>query len=294
MKNSRLLFYFGLALVLTGPMLHEQQSEADNHDPSAAAWENIFPSILETNTTNPGKSVEAQGTSIYIASPEPGSNNPTNLFPSIVARGKRVLVTRAMLDEAATLAKSSKFANGRPCSKEQMLVVECQTLRRLIQIQLLLAKATDADKAASKEIIEKLLAEIKARAGSQETFLERQLQQTGLSREQFAAKMIEEETAKMTLRHNINAKVTEEEAKKLSVDARIAYIQEIQKQTPAYLERLWKEDGVEILDVRLKENLKEPANGIAPSNPPGLSSAAPPVKPQASSPVSTQQNGSRP
>src|SRR5262245_13792 len=91
----------------------------------------------------------------------------SDLFPdTVVAKGKSVEVKRSQLEEAMTGLKSSFAARGQALSAEEAARAEAQVLQRLIQIQLLLAKATDGDRAEGKETTTKRLEAIKTRAGS--------------------------------------------------------------------------------------------------------------------------------
>lgn len=139
---------------------------------------------------------------------------PSDLFAdTIVAKGKGVSVTRGELDEALISIKANASARGQSIPPEHMTLVEQQVLERLIQIQLLLNKATDADKSAGKELSAKRMVEIKARAGSDEA-LDRQLKSVGMTREDLTAKMTEEAIAETVLKRELKADVTDEEVKK--------------------------------------------------------------------------------
>src|SRR3954453_642620 len=117
---------------------------------------------------------------IGAAAPEPTptatpAKHNADLFPeALVAKGKGIQIKRSQLDDAMVSIKSSFAARGQEMSPDEMNRIEQQVLDRLIQIQILMQKATDADKAAGKETCTKRLEAIKARAGSDEA-LNRQL-----------------------------------------------------------------------------------------------------------------------
>src|SRR5215472_5946082 len=95
---------------------------------------------------------ETAWTAAESASPRPSQTNrianPEDLFAdTVVARGKGCEIKRAQLDEALVSIKASAAASGRSIPPEQMNMFEQQILDRMIQIQLLLTKATDADRA---------------------------------------------------------------------------------------------------------------------------------------------------
>src|SRR6478609_11022286 len=73
----------------------------------------------------------------------------SDLFPDgIIAKGKGVEVKRSQLDDAMVSIKSSFAARGQDLPPDEMSRLEQQILDRLIQIQILLLRATDSDKAA--------------------------------------------------------------------------------------------------------------------------------------------------
>jgi peptidyl-prolyl cis-trans isomerase C len=132
---------------------------------------------------------------------------------NLVAKGKDVAVKRTDLDEAMVNLKSSFAAQGQNVTPQQLDLLEQQVLDRLIQIQLLMAKATDVDRTAGKDVTAKRMETIKQRAKTEED-LNRQLKSLGTSQEQLRAKMTEEATAQNVLERELKIKVTEEEAKK--------------------------------------------------------------------------------
>ncbi|MEY2466300.1 MAG: peptidyl-prolyl cis-trans isomerase, partial [Verrucomicrobiota bacterium] len=136
----------------------------------------------------------------------------SDLFNTVVAKGSGVSITRAQLDDALIGIKSSAAASGRSVPPEQMMMLEQQVLQRLIQVALLNAKATAADKAAGKESADKRIAEIKTKAGSEELLTQR-LKSVGLTREELNSKLNEEATAEAVLKRELKVSVSDEEAK---------------------------------------------------------------------------------
>jgi len=153
------------------------------------------------------------GTASSTNAAKPASKMDGLFADSVVAKGKGVSVSRSNLDAALIGIKSSAAAQNRNIPPQQMAMLEQQVLQRLIQVQLLVAKATDADKTAGKELAEKRLTEIKTRAGSDEN-LELQLKSIGLTRDELVGKMTEEATAETVLKRDLKANVTDEEVKK--------------------------------------------------------------------------------
>jgi parvulin-like peptidyl-prolyl isomerase len=136
---------------------------------------------------------------------------------TLVAKGKSVAVKRSDLDEAMVNIKSAAAANNQEIPPQQMGVIEQQVLDRLIQIQLLKAKATDADKAAAKETTDRRMEAIK-KSSSGEEVLNRKLKALGTSQEELRGKMNEEATAQNVLERELKIKVSDEEAKKYYED----------------------------------------------------------------------------
>jgi peptidyl-prolyl cis-trans isomerase C len=138
----------------------------------------------------------------------------SDLFPdAVVAKGRGVEIKRSQLDDTVGSIKATYAARGQALPPEQIAMLEQQVLERLIQIQLLLAKATDADKAKGKEVCAKRIAEIKTRAGSEEA-LNRQLKSVGTSQEELRTKMGEESTAETVLERELKVQVKDEDIKK--------------------------------------------------------------------------------
>jgi len=141
-----------------------------------------------------------------------------DLFDDVViAKGKGVEVKRSQLDDALIGIKSTAAARGQNIAADQLAQVEQQVLDRLIQIQLLLAKATDADRAKGKEGADKRFESIKTRAGSDEA-LGRQLKSIGMSQDELRKKMTEEATAEAVVERELNVNVTDEDVKKFYDD----------------------------------------------------------------------------
>jgi peptidyl-prolyl cis-trans isomerase C len=142
----------------------------------------------------------------------------SDLFPDVVvAKGKGVEVKRSQLDDAMVSIKSSIAARGQDLPPDEMHRLEQQILERLIQVQMLLVKATDTDKAAGKEACAKRMDGIKARAGSAEA-LNRQLKAVGTTQAELQDKMTEEITAQTVLERELKFGVSDEDVKKFYDD----------------------------------------------------------------------------
>ena len=165
-----------------------------------------------------GRAVGADTAAPAANPPVTASAKPVDLFPdNLVAKGKDVAIKRSSLDDAMINIKSSAAARGQPIPPQHLELIEQQVLDRLIQIQLLLAKASDADKTAGKEATAKRMQAIKERAKSEED-LNRQLKSMGTSQSELTSKMSEELTAQIVLERELKISVNDDEVKKYYED----------------------------------------------------------------------------
>src|SRR5436309_2800893 len=95
----------------------------------------------------------------------PKPKSPDLFADSVVARGKGFEIKRSQLDDEVIRLKAMAAARNQTVPPEQSNLLEKQVLEQLIQIQLLQSKATDADKAAGKELADKRLAEARSQLG---------------------------------------------------------------------------------------------------------------------------------
>ncbi len=139
---------------------------------------------------------------------------PTELFGNnILAQGKGVKVTRSQLDNEVIRLKAQAAGRNQSIPPEQMGMMERQVLEQLIQVQLLQANATEADKAAGKALAEKRFEEAKTKLGSEEA-LTRQLRLIGATREELLAKWTESAIAETVLKRELKVNITEADARK--------------------------------------------------------------------------------
>ena len=150
-------------------------------------------------------------------------STPTNAAPAaklgdlfgstLVAKGKGIEIKRSQLDDDVIRAKSQLAASGRPVPPEQTVQIERQILEQMINVQLLQAKASEADKAEAKVTAEKRFADAKAKMGSDEA-LNRQLKLMGATREEVLAKWTEALTAETTAKRVLKVNITDADARK--------------------------------------------------------------------------------
>jgi peptidyl-prolyl cis-trans isomerase C len=138
----------------------------------------------------------------------------TELFGDpVIAKGDGFEIKRSQLDAAVISFKAAAAARGNLVSSDQMRQLEPQLLQNLIQIQLLLTKATDADRAKGRELAEKNFELIAKRLGTDEA-LQRQLKAVGMTREELLRRMADESTAAVVLEREMNITISDEEARK--------------------------------------------------------------------------------
>src|SRR5450432_191174 len=165
---------------------------------TAGASTNATPSSADTNS-NPAATMAA-------------------LFGDpVLARGKGFEIKRSDLDEVMLGIKSAIVARGETVSPQQISGIEVTMLNRLIQIQLLLQKATDADKADGKKKADVQLATLLEHAGSQE-ILDRQLKAVGMTADDLRVKINQEAVATAALTRELGVVVTAAEGKQFFDD----------------------------------------------------------------------------
>ena len=135
----------------------------------------------------------------------------------VIAKGKGFEIKQSELDEVVLGIKSAAAAHNETIPQEQMTAIEAQMLNRLIQIQILLQKSTEADKADGKMKADLQISNLLERAGSQATF-DRQLKAVGMTPEELRNKVTQEATATATLTRELGISVTDAEAKQYYTD----------------------------------------------------------------------------
>lgn len=135
----------------------------------------------------------------------------TQLFGDpVVAKGKGFEIKRSQLDQVMDGLKAAAAARGQTIPADQEKFYEGRFLQRLIQIQLLLQKSTDADKAEGKKKTDTQIADLKQRAGSTEKF-DQQLQLAHMTEADLRTKMGQEVTAMVTLQREVGATASDAE-----------------------------------------------------------------------------------
>ena len=148
------------------------------------------------------------------SAPAPKPARASDLFGNeVIAKGKGFEIKRGQLDDALIGLKSTAVARGQNIPPEQALQFEQQLLERLIQIKLLLSKATADDQAKGKETSAKRFEMLRTRAGSEEA-LTRQLKSVGMNQDDLQTRMLDEATAEAVLERELKISISEEEVNK--------------------------------------------------------------------------------
>jgi peptidyl-prolyl cis-trans isomerase C len=131
----------------------------------------------------------------------------------VIARGKGFEIKRSELDDLVTSVKSAAAARGQTIPPARLPQIEGELLNRLLLTQLLLQKATSADRSEGVQKTDLQISNLIARVGSSEAF-ERQLKIVGMTMADLRAKTIQEITAwTVVLPHELNVSVTDAEVK---------------------------------------------------------------------------------
>jgi parvulin-like peptidyl-prolyl isomerase len=141
---------------------------------------------------------------------------PTNAMAAlfgdpVIVTGKGFEIKRSELDEVMTGLKSAAAMHGQTIPQARLIQIEGQMLSRLIQVQLLLQKATAADKAEGAKKAGLQITNLLERAGSQE-LLDRQMKALGMTPDDLRSKVTQETTAQAALTRELNVIATDAEA----------------------------------------------------------------------------------
>jgi len=127
--------------------------------------------------------------------------------PTVVARGKGFEITRRAMDQVLAAAQAENSQGRLPAD------AELHVINQLIEIQLVLQKATDAEKAVGKQRADERFADITKTYNSQQ--FEQRLQTTQMTADDLRRKLYEEETAQASLTRQLGINVTDADAKKI-------------------------------------------------------------------------------
>ena len=131
---------------------------------------------------------------------------PTSSADTLVARGKGVEIKRSRLDESFIAFKAQAATEGREVPKDKLPEAEATLLDRLIVVQLLNNLATDAEKTAARERMEKMFSDLRAKARTQSVF-DAQLQAAGLTAEELKVRIVEQAVSEAVVSREVGSKV---------------------------------------------------------------------------------------
>jgi parvulin-like peptidyl-prolyl isomerase len=145
-----------------------------------------------------------------------GTNDAmTALFGDpVIAKGSGVSIKRSDLDQVLTGVKSEAMARGQTIPPEQLTRIEAEMLERLIDIQVLLQNANDADKADGDKKATAAMATLLERSGGSQETLDMQLKAAGTTEVELRAKVAQEATAMAALQRVLGVTVTGDEIQK--------------------------------------------------------------------------------
>ena len=191
----------------------------------------------------------------------------------IIAQGNGLVIKRSQLEEIIGAIKRASLINHEAITPEKLKAIENQTLKRMIQVRILLSMATDADKANGQTNARQQLAALLARAGSQEEF-DNKLKSVGMTPEGLQTKILQEATATATLTRKLGVTISEAEARQYydhhpesftanggppvefkSAETKIKEFlirQKTEEQSAGYLEKLYRAANVQILDPAVR------------------------------------------
>ena len=161
----------------------------------------------------------AAGAQTNASAPAKATDKLAALFgDSVVAKGKGVEIKRSQLDTIIIGAKAQIAASGQVVPPERMALLERQVLEGLINDQLVLSKATDADRTKGRENLDKWLVKLKADAKlSDAEFnakLNLQLRTQDLTREQWDKQKSDQSIIQAVLERELKPSASDADAQK--------------------------------------------------------------------------------
>jgi len=131
----------------------------------------------------------------------------------VIAKGKGFEIKQSNLDEVMTGVKAAAAERNQTIPPDQLKLIESQMLNQLIMVQLLLQKATPADKTEGDKAANTQIKALLERAGSQEA-LNNIFAARGMSMSQFRNSLEQEGTAQAALVRELKITIPDAEAKK--------------------------------------------------------------------------------
>lgn len=140
------------------------------------------------------------------------------LSDPVIAKGKGIEIKRSQLDAALIGVKAGLNARGQVVTPDQQAMLERQVLNDIIGLQVLLSKATDADKVKGKEMFQKGIERLKKdNKLTDEEFdqkLATSLRIQGVTRAEWDKQRLDQATAGAVLERELKITVSDDEVKK--------------------------------------------------------------------------------
>ncbi|MBI5800257.1 MAG: peptidylprolyl isomerase [Verrucomicrobia bacterium] len=139
--------------------------------------------------------------------PKPVVSADTLFPPTVLARGRGFEVNSKQLDEAFLNFRTAAASRGQqPPPEDKRVEVERKLLDRLVVVEVLKRKSTEADKAKGKASADKMLGDFLKQAGSPEGF-RRQVEAMGMTPESFTAQFTERAIVEEVVNREVREKV---------------------------------------------------------------------------------------
>jgi len=133
------------------------------------------------------------------------ATNTVPLFPDeVVAKGKGFEIRRSEVDDAVAGFRATLASQNQSFPDSDREAVAAHILDSVVLTRILMQRATDADRKQAKELAEKLVAETRSRASSEEAY-RRQLRATGITAELFAARALEQATVNTVVNRELRS-----------------------------------------------------------------------------------------
>ncbi len=155
----------------------------------------------------------------HAAAPNPAANDTfTFTDPStdaVLCRGKGVEVKRREVDRAISQFKANALARNQTVPENRLAEVEAMLLDRLVVTDLLLQRASPADREKGREVATRFLAETKEQAGSDAAF-QRQLLAMSFTEAELESQILERAICEEVVEREVRsqAKVTDEQVRR--------------------------------------------------------------------------------
>lgn len=129
----------------------------------------------------------------------------------VIAKGRGLEIRRSQLDDAFVAFRANLAARGQAMAENKREAAEVQLLDRMIVTQLLVNKATEADKINARTNTVKFLADSRRMANTDDDFV-RHLKSLGMTQAQFTNRVTEQAISEEVIVREVKSKITIAEA----------------------------------------------------------------------------------